>query len=102
MTVFLGSNVVLPVCSFSKHDFDWLHFCDSRLSGTQETQKLWEVQGGLVPRPFSPPVFDCLQYARMKGEGLGDLVTSLTSDRHEGRHRLHPLGNNHKNVAAVG
>ena len=29
----------------------------------------------LVPRPFPPPVFDRLQYANMKGEGLGDLVT---------------------------
>jgi len=29
----------------------------------------------LVPRPFSPPVFDCLQYVKTEGEGLGDLVT---------------------------
>ena len=29
----------------------------------------------LVPRPFPPPVFDCLQYANTEGEGLGDLVT---------------------------
>ena len=67
MTVFLGANVVLLVCSFSKHDFDWLHFRDSRLSGTQETQQLWEVQSSLVPWPFPPLVFDCLQYARMYG-----------------------------------
>ena len=29
----------------------------------------------LIPRPFLPPVFDHLQYAKMEGEGLGDLVT---------------------------
>ena len=39
----------------------------------------------LVPRPFSPPVFDRLQYAKMEGEGLGERVTCVTSGRHEGR-----------------
>ena len=29
----------------------------------------------LIPRPFPPPVFDCLQYANTEGEGLGDLIT---------------------------
>ena len=28
----------------------------------------------LVPRPFPPPVFDCLWYEKMEEEGLGDLV----------------------------
>jgi len=28
----------------------------------------------LVLKPFPPPVFDCLQYANMEGEGLGDLA----------------------------
>ena len=35
----------------------------------------------LVPRPFPPPVFDRLQYANTEGEGLGDLVTCVTSGR---------------------
>ena len=39
----------------------------------------------LIPRPFPPPVFDCLQYAKIEREGLGDRVTCLTSGRHEGR-----------------
>ena len=26
-------------------------------------------------RPFPPPVYNCLPYAKTKGEGLGDLVT---------------------------
>ena len=32
-----------------------------------------------VPRPFPPPVFDRLQYAKMEGEGLGDLVMCMMS-----------------------
>ena len=37
----------------------------------------------LVPRVFPPPVFDRLQYAKTKEEGLGDLVTCVTSGRCE-------------------
>ena len=37
----------------------------------------------LVPRSFPPPVFDCLQYAKMEGEGLGERVTCMTSGRRE-------------------
>jgi len=33
----------------------------------------------LVPRPFPPPVFHCLQCANMEGEGLGDLVPNEES-----------------------
>jgi len=33
------------------------------------------LSSSLVPRPFPPSVFDCLQYAITEGEGLGDLVT---------------------------
>ena len=29
----------------------------------------------LVPRPSTPPVFDCLQYAKTEREGLGNLST---------------------------
>ena len=29
----------------------------------------------LVPRPHTPPGFDCLQYAKMEGEGLGNRDT---------------------------
>ena len=32
-----------------------------------------------VPRPFPPPVFDRLQYAKMEGEELGDLVMCMMS-----------------------
>ena len=39
----------------------------------------------LVPRPFPPPVFDRLQYAKMEGEGLGERATCVTSGRREGR-----------------
>ena len=28
----------------------------------------------LIPRPFPPPVFDCLQYVNTEGEGLTELV----------------------------
>ena len=41
----------------------------------------------LVPRPFPPPVFDRLQYAKTEGEGLGERVTCVTSGRREGRQR---------------
>jgi len=38
----------------------------------------------LIPRPYHRPVFDCLQYAKREGEGLGERVTCMTSGRHEG------------------
>ena len=39
-----------------------------------ETQSVDEstTDTSLVPRPFPPPVFDCLQNAKMEGEGLGE------------------------------
>ena len=37
----------------------------------------------LSPRPFPPPVFDHLQYAKTEGEDLGEGVTCVTSGRHE-------------------
>ena len=39
----------------------------------------------LVPRPFPPPVFDRILYAKTEGEGLGEKVTCITSGRREGR-----------------
>ena len=33
----------------------------------------------LVPRPFPPPVFDRLKYAKTEGEGLGERVTCMMS-----------------------
>ena len=41
----------------------------------------------LVPRPFPPPVFDCLHYAKTEGEGLGERVMYVISGRHEGRRK---------------
>ena len=41
--------------------------------------------GSLVPRLFPPPVFDHILYAKTEGEGLGERVTCVTSDRREGR-----------------
>ena len=35
----------------------------------------------LVPRAFPPPVFDCLQYANMEREGLGDWSRAVMSVR---------------------
>ena len=35
----------------------------------------------LVPRPFPPQLFDCLQYAKTEREGLGDLVMSMKPGR---------------------
>ena len=45
------------------------------------------VTPSLVPRPFPPPVFDRILYAKMEGEGLGERVTCVTSGRCEGRHK---------------
>ena len=42
--------------------------------------------GSLVPRPFPPPVFDRILYAKTEGEGLGERVTCVTLGRREGRH----------------
>ena len=39
----------------------------------------------LVPRPFPPPVFDRILYAKTEGEGLGERVTCVTSGRRECR-----------------
>ena len=39
----------------------------------------------LVPRPFPPPVFDHILHAKTEGEGLGERVTCVTSERREGR-----------------
>ena len=41
----------------------------------------------LVPRPFPPPVFDRVLYAKTEGEGLGERVTCVTSGRREGTGR---------------
>ena len=39
----------------------------------------------LVPRPFPPPVFDRLQYAKTEGKlRLGERVICVTSGRREG------------------
>ena len=35
----------------------------------------------LVPRPSHHPVFDHLQYVKMKGEGLVHFITSVSIDR---------------------
>ena len=63
-------------------------------AGTQErgTERGTEVRCklkcafSLVPRPFPPPVFDRILYAKTEGEGLGERVTCATSGRREGRH----------------
>ena len=46
----------------------------------------------LVPRPFPPPVFDRILYAKTEGEGLGEKVTCVTSGRFEGTHRVDTRG----------
>jgi len=46
------------------------------LSALQMSALQTWFSGSLIPRPFPPPVFDCLQYASTEGKGLGDLVTS--------------------------
>ena len=51
------------------------------LTGLHTIEKL-----SLVPRPFPPPVFDRILYAKTEGEGLGERVTCVTSGRREGRH----------------
>ena len=44
---------------------------------------MFQYMPSLVPRPFPPPVFDRLQYAKTEGEGLGERVTCVTSGRRE-------------------
>ena len=48
---------------------------------------IWKAAllSSLVPRPFPPPVFDCILYAKTEGEGLGERVTCMVSGRREGR-----------------
>jgi len=45
----------------------------------QLTQTKQLVMISLVPRPFMLPVFDCLQYAKMEREGLGNFITWSTA-----------------------
>ena len=42
----------------------------------------------LIPRPFPPPAFHCLQSANSVGEGLGYLVTCNAIRYTEGRHTM--------------
>ena len=50
-------------------------------------KRLCQPRGSsLVPRPFPPPVFDRILYAKTEGEGLGERVTCVTSGRREGRY----------------
>ena len=51
-------------------------------SGAPSVQN--SVQNSLVPRPFPPPVFDRILYAKTEGEGLRERVTCVTSGRREG------------------
>ena len=47
----------------------------------------FETVASLVPRPFPPPVFDRILYAKTEGEGLGERVMCVMSGRHEGKRR---------------
>ena len=48
-------------------------------------KRSWETLCcSLVPRPFPPPDFDRLLYAKTEGKGLEDSVTCVTSGRREG------------------
>jgi len=44
------------------------------LVGQLFSRELQEQQTSLVPKASTPPVFDCLQYAKMEGEGLGNFI----------------------------
>jgi len=46
----------------------------------------------LVPRPFTPQLFDHLQYVNVEAEGLGGLVTCGD------KKRIKPLDQNYKKV----
>ena len=47
----------------------------SSMSETEEQNQTKAINTSLVPRPSHHPVFDCLQYAEMEGEGLGPFIT---------------------------
>ena len=49
------------------------HMC--QVCSKQYLRDLPETHLSLIASPFHHSVFDCLQYAKMKGEGLGGLVT---------------------------
>ena len=60
----------------------------SRIIAIDINPKKWQKGRyySLIPRPFPPPVFDRIRYAKTEGEGLGERVTCVTSGRREGRH----------------
>ena len=55
--------------------------------GTMGVRHVSWGRGSLIPRPFPPPAFDCLYYAKNGGESLGERVTCITPGRREGRQR---------------
>ena len=65
-------NVFNCFSTFHYHNSDlkyvsWLYMC---------VLYCWN---SFIPRPFPPPVFDRLQYTKMEGEELGDLVMCMMS-----------------------
>ena len=81
--------------SWSKHN----QGAAAEVRGASEYRYLWlfavvnsrkREMASLVPRPSTTPVFDCLQYAKMEGGGLGNFIT--WSRQLEGPLKLHYLG----------
>ena len=62
----------------------WLWTCNGQSQTLQQMIVYSTVDSRLVPRPFLPPVFDHLPYAKTEGEGLGERVTCVTSARCDG------------------
>ena len=62
------TGLVTP-CNLDKFS----HMCQG--CSKQYLSDLAETHLSLTPSPSHHSVFDCLQYAKMKGEGLGGLVT---------------------------
>ena len=88
-----GSRVVVPIPGRQRvlQQLHEGHPGMARMKGLDRMYMWWprmdeDVPHSLVPRPFPPPVFDRILYAKTEGEGLGERVTCVTSGRREGRH----------------
>ena len=71
-------------CIFSSteiHKYDlWnTRWAKSKFLNSSPISKNHGCWTSLIPRPFPPPVFDHLQYAKTEGEGLGERVTCMMS-----------------------
>ena len=63
-----------------------MHRYNGGMIASMDLDSVFLLQRSFIPRPFPPPVFDCLQYANTEGEAQEIWSLAVTSGRQtEGR-----------------